>query len=933
VARPRLRSALFAGAVLATTVPLFALADSPALRCGVKQVGYWERLPVDEFKAVSGLASPNRVTGYTVDEKSPQSLAATNGTRIQTTGDHGCSWQDSFVLSPGINSTQSFVGTTSKVVALALLQRNRVAAVVEGAGSAARPHVLVQSSGTGWTTADIGLPAAGTPQLLRAANDGRTVYLTISPSGTGGGGGGTTGVLGGLPTGGGTLPGQTGLLYKSSDAGHSWALATTAVDLPTGGTGFSALDIDAANPNRLYGIVSGHLAVSADGGASFSTTTEDDFTALTSMGPAKVAAFRSAGQVFYSNTAGADFKHYPAPSGVTSAAYRNGDSSVLLERSGTLSRFGVLSNRLDAAPAGITPNTGSALGDRSDQASFHLLAGNTVLRYVDPIPPGVTDPVLAVGDTSVPPPNPGAIVPAIRAVTLPVGQSGVEDFTLNLPKNPTPLDLYFMIDVSPSMTAYISNVKANISSIVSALERQKVDLKVGVATMGTGPGDGENPWPKTYVYPPTTDPNNPLAVRSGKKYVKPTLYKRIRAVGATGAGLQSTINEVQVETDPGDVGPPEAREGVLLALRAAAKGTGFHTQDEARTGVSTYSEIKPGFDAGFRGSKAVRRVIVLATDEEFDSPYPQTHKAGDNLSPDFGPAIAALNQERIQVIGLSAGQPESLDDLRRISRGTRTFAPPGGVLCDDGRISGLQEQIPTGAPMVCNNGDHFSDAIIRLLESLVDRQSVALVPVTQSPVLGALRGSALLGLDVKKPNSASFQVNVSCVNVKPGRYTARFATTLRGFKVGEAAIVVTCVKALAVVPPKIIPPAAQPPGQPPAAQPPAAPPAPVAPPAPAVQVQPQVQPQVQGQVQIQPLSAGALQEQQELQLVLALNSAGMVADSETGFQPGQQLAMVDRRKRQEVQALGVLAFAITISAGVGLARLRARPEPEVRRAR
>jgi len=105
--------------------------------------------------------------------------------------------------------------------------------------------------------------------------------------------------------------------------------------------------------------------------------------------------------------------------------------------------------------------------------------------------------------------------------------------------------------------------------------------------------------------------------------------------------------------------------------------------------------------------------------------------------------------------------------------------------------------------------------------------------------------------------------------------------------------------------------------------------APVVPPAPAAQ--PQVQPQVQTQVQLQPLTAGAMQEQQELQLALALN--GTLKDDDPVFNAGQQLAMVDRRKREEVQALGVLAFAITACAGLGLARLRTRPEVRVRRAR
>jgi hypothetical protein len=87
---------------------------------------------------------------------------------------------------------------------------------------------------------------------------------------------------------------------------------------------------------------------------------------------------------------------------------------------------------------------------------------------------------------------------------------------------------------------------------------------------------------------------------------------------------------------------------------------------------------------------------------------------------------------------------------------------------------------------------------------------------------------------------------------------------------------------------------------------------------------------VQTQVQVNPMSAGALQEQQELQLALALN--GTLKDDDPVFDPGTQMAMVDRRKREHVQALYLLAFAMTTCSGLGLARLRSRPDLAVRRA-
>ncbi|MDX6268774.1 MAG: Integrin beta chain domain [Frankiales bacterium] len=911
--RPRLRSALLVAAVLSAGLPTIALAGvhdtAPALHCGVAQHGSWETIHIDSFKPVQALSSPDSVSAWTVDAGRPQDLAVSNGVRIQTTADHGCSWSDALALQVTPGNGQSFAGAGAKIVSLALLGSTRVAAVQEGTGAASRPHVLVSSGGS-WVTADSGLPAQGAPKLLRAANDGRTLYLTISPTGSGGGSGSTSG-LPGIPVGGGDVNSQTGLLYASTDRGHTWTLRTTANDLPSGGTGFSALDVDASDSNRLYGIVSGHLAVSRDGGGSFTTTPESDFTALTAMEPLTLVAFRASGHVLYSANGGASFSPYAAPGGVTSVGYRPGDSTVMIERSGLLQQLTIFTGMLVNAPAGTQPRSGSLIGDRGNEASYHALAGHSLLRYVDPVGKGVVIPPIAAGDTSVPPPNPGKVIPASQNVTLPVGSSGSVPFTLDLPKNDTPLDLFFLVDDSGSMTDYIESLKTNINDIVASLTRQHVNLKVGVGTLGTGPRKDGKPYPPTYV-----DPANP-----SQPYNRPVIYRRLRPVGDTGPELQAAVNNIKIETNVSSQISDSGHEGQLLALSQVARGRGIHTQNEVDLHLPTFSDVPPGQDAGWRGNQSVRRLIILATDEPFDDPYPQVHDAQER--PAFAQAVRDLNLVHAQVIGMGAGG-DSMDDLRTVARGTHSFAPPGGVYCGVDPNTEEPENIAAGQPLACNSGDHFAEAIIRLLSSLVDRQTVSLVPLAKSPVLGALQGHALTGLNVKKPNAAPFTVNVSCVDVKPGRYGGDIAAVLRGTKVGSAHVNVTCVKAAAAVAPKPLPPAAAPPA--PAPNPPAPAVVPAVPPAPAVQAQVQLQ----TQVQVNPMSAGAIQEQQELQLALALN--GTLKDDDPAFNPGTQLAMVDRRKHEQVQAMYLLAVAMTACAGLGLARLRSRPEVTPRRA-
>jgi hypothetical protein len=241
-------------------------------------------------------------------------------------------------------------------------------------------------------------------------------------------------------------------------------------------------------------------------------------------------------------------------------------------------------------------------------------------------------------------------------------------------------------------------------------------------------------------------------------------------------------------------------------------------------------------------------------------------------------------------------------------------SPRGGVSC-----GGDPPQIlRAGDPLVCSQDGDFSAIIGRVLAQLSDRQDVHLVAPHPTPVLRHLDEHALAGLDVKRPNLARFSVTVSCTNVEPGTYAQDVDAMLRDYPVGAARLYVTCLTPQAAVPPvPLAPPPAKPPVAP-AVQPPVPPPAPP----PAAQPQPQPNPN------INPLTAGVTQEQQEIQLALALNQALQEQEEQSG-----QLAMVDRRKREQVQALGVLAFAMTACAGLGLARLRTRTEVVVRRAR
>jgi hypothetical protein len=894
-----------AGVLLVAGAPIVADAVAPHLTCGPKQVGRWETIPVPVFQPVQGLQSSDTIRAYGLDEDAPENVVVTNGTRVLLSSTHGCAWQSSFALTPGVTTSQPYVGATASIVSVASSHGRAFAAVQEGSGSASRPHVVRFSDGA-WVSSDSGLPVQGSPRMLRTTSDGQVVYLAVSPTATGGSDSDPTSPL--------PVPGgednPTGLLYATTDGGATWSLRTGPTSIPGGGTGFSQLDVDPSNPLVLYGIVAGHFVYSRDGGATFTQVPAEGVTAITAMGPNQVAAFTANGLGFLSYDGGAHVVPFSVPQGVTSATWRSQDSALYVEAGGRVHAVQPMGSAAAlTTPARIRP--GSLLGDRGIQSSLHAVAGHSLLRYVDPVPKTVRRPPIARGDITVDPPNPGVVTPAVDTVTLHVGQKATRDFSLDLPENPTPLDLFFLVDVSTSMSSYIDNLKQNIQKVVDSLTKAKINLKVGVGTLGTAPAEGEAPYPDTYVYPPNGQGTT-------QTYRKPRIYERLRAVGDTGKSLRDAIHSIKLETDP----PVNANrvgtyhEGQLLALEQLITGSGVKTEQEDKADLPTYSAVAPGQQAGWRQKPGVRRIVVIASDEAFDVPYGTPQKRGSSVQNpvlDYSRTLKLLNDNHIGVFGITAGSPDSVADMQVLSRGTRTFAPAGGVSC-----GGEPEQILNGGdPLVCSQEGDFSAIIAAVLAQLTDVQDVTLEAVEQTPVLRALHGDRLRALNVKKVNVVPFSVDVSCVDVQAGSYLQDLDAMLRGTRVGSARLVVNCI--LPAVAPAIPPVAAAPP--------PAAAPvqvaAPPPPPPPAANPQPNPNPN------IQPLTAGALQENQELQLAVALNSLAQDDQSEEL----QTLAMVDRRKRQEVQALGVLAFAMTACAGLGLATLRARPAVAPRRTR
>ncbi|MFN2521838.1 MAG: hypothetical protein ABR614_00780 [Mycobacteriales bacterium] len=903
----RWRAALAASAVLLGVVPAVASATAPPFRCrDVVNVGPWQRLPISAFPPIEGVASRDAVTGYSLAQTRPQNVVATNGKRLKVSTVSGCDWEDGLTLGLQPTADVPLTGTTSTIVSTAILPSGRVlAAVREGAGAASRPHVVVSNDGrSGYRVQDSGLPPQGAPRLLKAADDGRTIYLVLTPTAsdeTDVGGIPLPGLPApGNPTGGG---GGAGLLYASTDGGSTWSLRTSPDDLPGGGGGLDRLAIDHGDPNRLYAISRGLLLISTNGGGRFlrARINNDDVTAVETGAGGKVYVFTAGGLALTSND-GLSFDGRRTDPGITSAAFRTGSDKLAVETSGRLALLDPRSGFTFGTP-GVSATRGSLLGDVSSQGSYHALSGHSLLRYADPLPTGTIDPPVSVGDLSVPPPPPGTITPSQRTVQLKVGASTELDYSLALPKSPTPLDLMFLIDTSGSMLTYIDNLKRNINKVTQTVQRAGIDLRVGVATLGTGTRPGEVNGP--YVNP--NDPNDK----------GPQLYELFRRIGPVDADFAAALGRVKVKQQTNTRGnPPEAQ---LAALEQVSDPIGAGIRDPRSTDAAPLFIVPPGQGAHWRPQAGIRRLVVHATDEAFDTPVGTPTKNGE---PDFGHTIDLMNRFNVKQIGLTVGSVDSQQDLARIASGTRTFAPAGGADC------GQDIVLPAGRPLVCDTEGDFSAIIGRLVRSLTDRQEVRVVARGTSPrVVPAIAAPAFRSVDVTAANTLPFRVTVSCKGQSVGRYTEDLVVALRDIKVASSRLTVDCLgpaAAAALIAAPAIPAGAAPPAAPPVAQAPAA--VVPAPPAAQPQVNPQAQTQVQTQTQVNPMTAAAMQQQEELQLALALQSD----DRE---QPGTELAMVNRRRSDEGAALVLLALAMTASAGLGLARLRTRPDPAVVRVR
>ncbi len=837
----RIRAALLAAVVTVLAVPIVtSQAQVAAPRCPDRNqivpvggnVARWEAIAKPAFDV-----GPQTMTAYAVQPTDPSIIYVTNGKTVMRTSNSGCTFDEVLELRPEASGDVALSSATTTITSLALPERGSprrvIATAVEVDAGAGRPHVLRTDTGNNgtWEIADGGLPPVGRPVDLRIApGDARVVFLSLRA---------VSGLddtpVGPIPPIGGPAPtpsGPVGALYRSGNGGQSWTQVAQGDQLG-GATVLDDVAVSDLSAERVFVIAGGVLLSSTDGGATFSDsgltraqqtsggyrfTTLDVFqqriyafsSTTTAGGPAAVR----------SNDNGRTYSAAKVPFVAESAAHGSRAGDVIVGTTladGTTDVFALSNNRWVAVTPAPNAVPFRVQIDRSRSVRFGLSTEKIYRTIADRSTPDVAPPPINVDNNAgnlagVRPPS---LLPRSQTVVLDIGQSKQITYTLQIPRRPTPLDVYIVLDNSGSMIAFIDDLRVNLAKAVSTLRANAVDVYAGLGYY--------------------------------KSLTSPPLYDRLVDVGPVNQNFFNQLATLDPKKTTGN------QEPILDALYQSATGEGRSNLTFAA--LST-CDIDPGLagcqiprnkQANFRTDSL--RVLLHAGNEEWDREL--------QGSPSFARTAEALRNRSIKHVGIAV-LPIARRDMQDMARATGALAGPGGVDCSgDGRAD-----IAQGEPLVCTGNGELARTLVQILNGVTDVQNLRFFARRPSPVLRALEPTRILPINVKADSTVTLTATVSCLGVEPGQYELSFGAALREATVAEAGALVTCGLSPAVVAGVAAPPAA--PQQQAGPVQPA--PAPVPAPAPAPQVNPAPQSQVQPQINTQVNAGTAFEEQEQIQI-------------------------------------------------------------------
>jgi hypothetical protein len=459
--------------------------------------------------------------------------------------------------------------------------------------------------------------------------------------------------------------------------------------------------------------------------------------------------------------------------------------------------------------------------------------------------------------------KPNRLIPSYERLVMGIGEQKTIPYRLNLPAATTPLDVYFLIDISGSMQGAIDGIKTGMQEIIDRLTEQRIDVQFGVGSF--------------------------------RSYTDPPAYDRVRQIGPFGSDLAAALNSLRARGG--------GAETQMAALLQSVTGDGDQV-------------IPKGLQMEFREGSL--RVAIEVTDEPIS-------KGGNH--PTSQEVTDALLEADVKQVGLAIqpapllgdhdydrpGEPAS--DLMVVAEGSRAVVPAGETVDCDGDAT---PELDEGDPIVCmidpsraTESALMADAIVNVLNAIEDVRSLGVVatPTTDttmdSPVIDSIEPAVLPEIDLKEPNHLEFEVTARCPHVtRRTTFPVRVAVQRSSTALGEGTLEVTCVPPPsppepAVVFAAFVPIAAVPP-------PPPRPPDPIPEPNPNPQPNPQQNPQAQ--------AGFAAQEQQQPQVALAGQESG-------AHQPAKEGASTDEymysRRESRIPPVGFIFTAAAISSVYG----------------
>ncbi len=875
-------------ALVTALVAVAPLALPPAAAqaaCG-RYFNGWFSVPGPTFAAGS-----KEISGHAVDPFNPNLIFATNGTQVFVSGDGGCDWGKKATYQTGGNLPVSAAGGTI-VEIVAHLPGGALLLIDSPQGPKV---VFTRDNGQTWTDGGAGLPPAGKAEFItHHRNVGSFVYVGVDVG-----------------------SGAADLLFKSTDGGATFTLASDlSKSIPN--AGITGLEADPIDTKSLWAYGSGGLYRSKDSGASFQAVPEFQGDSVTAV----------------------DVFHRPGQN-ARILAYRAGDASVGISRNGG----GVWNYIKDAPGAADSSHTGEVLdqtmiaaGGRAYLATPNLVQfvpiGGHLPRITD-IVGTINPPINFVGRTPVSietyalsldpgglqiPGTPVSVQetadqalgratfgPDSRRIELGEGESKTVGYDLSLPSIPVPLDVYFVVDTSSSMTQPLAGIARSLAAIAQELENRRLDVAFGLAEYRS--------YPDSRVPRPSCD--SPQGqINNGTGCERNFLYSKLAEVGTSVGELANAISSLS----PAAGGRIDAQ---LPALYTTATG---EPQDVHPVGVENENgtDVPPGLQAKFRDKSL--RVVIHITDEAlplrsrngYDSdnqnpgqvanqaPYPEN-------MPSIEDVTSAFRANDIRHLGIALGNAEYLkSDLKRLSAGAETFAVREPVDCNgDGN-----PDIAVGEPLVCSMPMDASDkvryvapAVVNLLQSIQNTTTVG-VDVTRGASAVRAVSPDVPGVVLQTANTLRFDVTFRCgpndggetskVSIEPTVADPSVDQKLTDKLAVDATVVCTEEPDDPPVAPMVLPLIAIPVF-------PAAPP----PPAPISNAQPVTQSQAQAQ------GAAAQQEQEEPQLAMVTQEDEMAEEELYAM-----TAYEDRRSVPAEAMLGVGAVAVSMMYGMGLSLRR-----------